>query len=259
MSTVRKRQKASVNAGPHAGRRALVTGASNGIGRAIADRLAAGGAAVTALDVEPVADDAWPAVRYDLSETSGLEALVEHLELDGAGVDILVNAAGIQRHFDLAQPSAEVLRLVLAVDLEAPLLLASLLGVRMANRGYGRILNVTSVHAALGERGGLAYDSAKAALEQATRTLAIELGGGGVLCNAVAPGFVETRMAVVDGVLETRTRRFKDLYVRSGRIPLGRAAEAEDIAGLSSWLCSTDNTYVTGQVIRVDGGMSVTL
>lgn len=259
MSAVRSHRTESVNPGPHAGRRALVTGASNGIGRAIAGRLAAGGATVTALDVEPVAEDAWQAVHYDLSETSGLKALVEQLEVDGAGVDILVNAAGIQRQFDVSRPSAEVLRDVLVVDLEAPLLLASLLGVRMADRGYGRILNVTSVHAALGERGGLAYDSAKAALEQATRTLAIEFSGRGVLCNAVAPGFVETRMAIVDGLLETRTRRFEELYLQSGRIPLGRPAQPEDVAGLSSWLCSTDNTYVTGQVIRVDGGMSVTL
>jgi NAD(P)-dependent dehydrogenase (short-subunit alcohol dehydrogenase family) len=259
MSTEHPRRTLSADTRPHAGRRALVTGASNGIGRAIADRLAAGGAAVTGLDVEPPADDPWPVVRYDLSRTAGLEALVEHLDLDGGGVDILVNAAGIQRHFDVARPSAEILREVLAVDLEAPLLLASLLGVRMADRGYGRILNVTSVHAALGERGGLAYDSAKAGLEQATRTMAIELGGRGVLCNAVAPGFVETGMAIVDGVLETRTSRFEELYLRSGRIPLGRAAAAADVAGVSSWLCSTDNTYVTGQVIRVDGGMSVTL
>jgi NAD(P)-dependent dehydrogenase (short-subunit alcohol dehydrogenase family) len=128
----------------------------------------------------------------------------------------------------------------------------------MAKRGYGRIVNVTSINGAFGERGGLAYDAAKAGLDQATRTLAIEYGGRGVLCNAVAPGFVETRMSLVDGVLETETEEFAQVYVEGGRLPLGRAAQPEEIGGLVAWLCSSDNTYVTAQVIRIDGGLTAT-
>ena len=145
-----------------------------------------------------------------------------------------------------------------AVLMDGPIWLARTAGLRMAARGTGRIVNITSVHATVGEAGTLAYDSAKAGLEAATRTLAIELGPRGVLVNSVAPGFVRTRMSVVDGVNELDSAWFRDIYQGHGKLPLRRAAEPGEIAGAVSYLVSASNTYVTGQRMVVDGGLTVT-
>jgi len=128
----------------------------------------------------------------------------------------------------------------------------------MVDRGYGRILSVTSIHALRGEERSLSYDVSKAGLEGGTRTLAIELGCHGVLVNALAPGFVATRMATVDGVNELESDAFHEVYVEHRRLPLRRAAQPSEIATHAAWLCSSDNTYLTGQVVTVDGGVTIT-
>ena len=128
----------------------------------------------------------------------------------------------------------------------------------MSSRGYERIVNITSIHGRFGEEETLSYDTAKGGLEQATRTLAIELSREGVLVNAVAPGFVATRMSVVDGVDELESEWFREIYIRHGKLPLRRYAEPAEIAAHVAWLASDANTYVTGQVLTVDGGVTVT-
>jgi NAD(P)-dependent dehydrogenase (short-subunit alcohol dehydrogenase family) len=128
----------------------------------------------------------------------------------------------------------------------------------MVDRGYGRIVNITSIHARFGEELALSYDVAKGGLDQATRTLAIELSRYGVLVNAVAPGFVSTRMSVVDGVNELESDWFRTVYLQHGKLPLRRYAEPPDIAAQVAWLASDRNTYVTGHVLTVDGGVTVT-
>ena len=128
----------------------------------------------------------------------------------------------------------------------------------MIDRGYGRIVNITSIHGRFGEELALSYDAAKGGLEQATRTLAIELSRHGVLVNAVAPGFVATRMSVVDGVNELDSEWFHDVYVRYGKLPMRRYAQPSEIASQVAWLASSENSYVTGQVLTVDGGVTVT-
>jgi NAD(P)-dependent dehydrogenase (short-subunit alcohol dehydrogenase family) len=142
--------------------------------------------------------------------------------------------------------------------LDGPVWLARSAGLRMAARGSGRIVNVTSVHATNGETASLGYDTAKAGLEAATRSLAIELGPRGVLVNSVAPGFVRTRMSVVGGGDELESEWFRQIYLDHGRLPLRRAAEPAEIAAAVSHLVSPDNTYLTGQRIVVDGGLLVT-
>ncbi len=237
----------------------VVTGAAKGIGRAIAQRLFEDGRRVVGVDVlEPPAPLAYPLLSFDLSATSRIAGLVDGIESEHGPVDALVNVAGIYERIDPADFSLDDYRRVLAVNLDAPILLAVAAGGRMAQRGFGRIVNVTSIHGEFAERGGLAYDVAKGGLNQATRTLALEYGDRGVLVNAVAPGFIETDMAMVNGVLETTTDDFRRIYVEGGKIPLARSGQPHEISGLVAWLCSADNSYVTGQVIRIDGGLSVT-
>ena len=119
-------------------------------------------------------------------------------------------------------------------------------------------MNITSVHGEFGEETALSYDAAKGGLNQATRTLAVELSRHGILVNAVAPGFVNTRMAVVDGRNELESDWFREIYVENGKLPIRRYAEPEEIAAPVAWLASDQNTYVTGQVVTVDGGLTVT-
>ncbi len=242
------------------GRRALVTGAANGIGRAIAEHCAAEGAQVVAVDREPL-PELGPSVRplrWDLAETESLDALVAEAEATAGPLDVLVNNAGVSTSQLALDLTLESYQRVLAVNLHAPVFLASRAARGMTARSYGRIVNITSIHGRFGEEQALSYDVAKGGLEQATRTLAIELSRHGVLVNAVAPGFVSTRMSVVDGVNELETAWFEDVYLRYGKLPMRRHAMPAEIAEHVVWLASERNTYVTGQVLTVDGGLTVT-
>jgi NAD(P)-dependent dehydrogenase (short-subunit alcohol dehydrogenase family) len=241
-----------------AGRIALVTGGANGIGRAIVERFRAEGARVAVVDREPVPDEDVAAFRFDLAETERLGELVAEVEAEAGPLDVLVNNAGIFEPVAALELGLEEYRRLLAVDLDAPVFLARHAARGMVERGYGRIVNVTSIHGRFGEERSLAYDVAKAGLEQATRTLAIELGRHGVLVNAVAPGFVDTRMSVVDGRSELESDAFRDVYVAHRKLPLLRAAQPMEIAAHVAWLASEENTYLTGQVVTVDGGLTVT-
>ena len=241
-------------------RRALVTGGANGIGRAIVERFVADGAAVATVDVEPV-DDLGAnvlTIQRDLAQTDDLDALVDEVERTLGPLDVLVNNAGIYEPAQAVELSIDSYRRVLAVNLDAPIFLATRVARGMIERGYGRIVNITSIHGRFGEELALSYDAAKGGLEQATRTLAIELSRHGVLVNAVAPGFVSTRMSVVDGVNELDSEWFNDIYVRYGKLPMRRYAQPSEIAAQVAWLASSENSYVTGQVLTVDGGVTVT-
>jgi NAD(P)-dependent dehydrogenase (short-subunit alcohol dehydrogenase family) len=241
------------------GRHALVTGAANGIGRAIAERLAADGARVSGLDIErgeTAGVERW--WRVDLGDTEALPDVCRRVTEESGPVDVLVSVAGVYEPAPATDVELASYRRVLAVNLDAPVFLASRLGHGMAERGYGRILHITSIHGQVGEELGLSYDVSKAGLNGATRTLAIELGPRGVLVNALAPGFVRTRMSVVDGRDELESEWFRTIYVENRKLPLRRAAEPHEVAAHAAWLCSEENTYLTGQVVTVDGGVTVT-
>jgi len=235
-------------------RGAVVTGGANGIGAAIAGRLRDAGARVLVLDVEDAGDVA--ALHVDLADPDAVIAAAASAAARLGSVDILVNCAGISSDGPVTELDLAEYHRVLAVNLHAPVLLMRELCGPMRAAGYGRVVNVTSVHGRLSEPGALAYDVSKAGLEAATRTAAIELAAAGVLVNAVAPGFVATRMSIVDGVSELESDWFTAGYLRGGRLPIGRAATPADIADAVVWLASGSNAYIAGQVLTVDGGLS---
>ncbi|MEO9176402.1 MAG: SDR family oxidoreductase [Gaiellales bacterium] len=238
-----------------AGRRvAIVTGVSNGIGAAVAVRLRSNGLTVVGLDLEP--SDFQPSLVCDVSQIELHDELVADIVRDHGPLWALVNVAGIFVPQTVENLTVEAYRRQLAVMLDGPIWLARAAGLAMARTGGGRIVNVTSVHAVQSERTSISYDAAKGGLDAATRTLALELGAHGVLVNSIAPGFVRTRMSVVDGRSELETDWFRDTYAESGRIAVGRAAEPSEIASAISHLVSADNTYVTGARIMVDGGLT---
>lgn len=257
---------------------ALVMGAANGIGRAIAERLRDDGFAVAAADVEDAettaretaagdaaARDAAGAaagriVPYitDVADLDGHEPLLDRVGAELGPLSALVNVAGISVPEPVAKLTLAAYRRQHAVMLDGPVWLARSAGLRMAARHFGRIVNITSVHASNGEAASLGYDTAKAGLEAATRTLAIELGPYGVLVNSLAPGFVRTRMSIVDGRDEIESEWFRQVYLEHGKLPLRRAAQPAEIAATVSHLVSADNTYLTGQRVVVDGGLLIT-
>ena len=242
------------------GRIALVTGGANGIGRAIVDRFVAHGATVAAVDREETrnSNQAIHPFVFDLAQTERLDGLVDEVEAEVGPLDILVNNAAVFEPASAVDLSLDSYRRVLAVNLDAPVMLARKAARGMIQRGFGRIVNISSIRGQYGEELGLSYDIAKSGLNQATRTLAIELGRHGILVNAVAPGFVATRMSIVDGKDELESDWFKDVYVKYGKLPLRRAAAPAEIAKHVAWLASEENTYLTGQVVTVDGGLTVT-
>jgi NAD(P)-dependent dehydrogenase (short-subunit alcohol dehydrogenase family) len=216
------------------GRTALVTGASRGIGAAVAARFAALGAAVLA----PPRED------LDLNDDGSIAAYLERLE---APVDILVNNAGVNWPQPLAELEDKRLDETLRVNLAAPMRLARGLTPGMMARGYGRIANVSSMWALVSHEGRGAYAASKAGLVGLTRTMALELAPAGVLVNAVAPGYVATD-------LTRQNNSPAQLAEIEALIPVGRLAEPAEIAELIAFLCSARNSYVTGQVVVCDGG-----
>lgn len=239
------------------GKHAIVTGGANGIGGATAQLLAELGAKVAVFDREPVEDtEKITSYIVDLSDLKACEDAVKQVKKDFGSIEILVNVAGVSIPNFLSELDSDSYQKTLAVNLNAPVYLMKFVGNVMAEGGYGRIVSVTSVHSKQSEPASIAYDITKAGLEAATRTAALELAESGVLVNAIAPGFVMTRMSIVDGVDETETDWFKNIYLENKRLPLQRAAKPIEIARAILWLASETNTYVTGQTLIVDGGMS---
>lgn len=217
-------------------RTVLITGASRGIGRAIADRFeAASHRALT-----PSRHD------LDLSSPESIEAFTRSVE---APVDILVNNAGENKISEIQQLALVDWHRIIATNATAAFLLIQHFGPLMASRGWGRIINVSSCYSFLGRAGRVAYSASKGALNSITRTAALELGPRGVLVNAVAPGFVETDMTRQNNPPE-------QIAALASKTALGRLGTPDEVAELVFFLGSESNTYITGQVMVVDGGFS---
>jgi len=245
------------------GRVALVTGAARGIGAATATRLAAEGASVALADLDE-AQAQQTAQQIDASgeRTLGIGANVADGEqvqrmvdrtLERFGrLDILVNNAGITRDNLLFKMSDEDWDAVIAVHLRGAFLCARAAQKPMVEQKYGRIISLSSV-SALGNRGQVNYSTAKAGLQGLTRTLAIELGPFGITANAVAPGFIDTEMTRATAQRLGLTPE-QAQSAASARIAVRRVGQPSEVASVIAFLASDDASYVSGQIIYVNGG-----
>ncbi|HEV8609483.1 MAG TPA: 3-oxoacyl-[acyl-carrier-protein] reductase [Thermoanaerobaculia bacterium] len=240
------------------GKVALVTGASRGIGEAIARRLACEGATVLAaarstpsLDrvVAEISSSGGVAraVALDVSEASSVDAAVKSALGEHGQIDVLVNNAGISEDNLILRMSREAWDRVLATNLTGAFLLTQAVVKGMVRRRYGRIVNVTSVVGLMGNAGQANYASAKAGLIGLTKSIARELGSRNVTCNAVAPGFITTAMT------DRMTGEARETL--SAQIPLQRLGSPEDVAAAVAFLASEEASYVTGTVLNVSGGL----
>jgi 3-oxoacyl-[acyl-carrier protein] reductase len=238
------------------GKKALVTGASRGIGRAVTDRFIAEGAEVWGIGTREPEDIAeriekaaqklhW--ISADLGNLDQAEALIEGALKEAGGFDILVNNAGITRDNLSFRMSLEDWQKVLDVNLSAAFLVSRTVGRDMIRKRTGSIINMSSVVGIHGNGGQANYAASKAGLIALTKSLAAETASRGVRVNAVAPGFISSDMtnAIPEAVRE------KMLEI----IPLKRAGTPEDVAEAVLFLASAASSYITGQVIAVDGGM----
>lgn len=242
-------------------RSALVTGAAGGLGLAIAERLAEDGIAVAVVDIDAAGAEAaarrLPGGRgygCDVTDQAAVAGLLERFQSDfGGAPDILVNNAGIVRFGDLLEHDPEDFRRVLDVNLTGTFIMAQAVGRLMAVRGSGAIVNITSLNAVATSPDAGAYPASKAAVAKLTEQLALILAPKGVRVNAVGPGFIDAGMS---------SPIYQDLEVKKARgasVPAGRIGEAAEVAEAVAFLASERASYIHGQHILVDGGVSVSL
>lgn len=247
-------------------RRVLVTGASSGIGRATARRFAADGwdVCVNARRVDRLEALAaeWPerdilVCPGDYSDPEVVARMEAAIRERWGCLDALINCAGVGQPAHVTDSPLAEWRRPFDIMLNGGVQMTRLAVPLMA--AGGRIVHVTSIHGGRAEPNSCAYAMAKAALNQFCRGLAVELAPRGILVNAIAPGFVDTEMSIgPDGVNELETEWFRANYVDGHHLPLRRAGRAEEIAGVAAFLAGPDATYLTGQVITVDGGLTIT-
>ncbi|MEQ3337060.1 3-oxoacyl-[acyl-carrier-protein] reductase [Clostridium butyricum] len=241
------------------GKCALVTGASRGIGKAIALKLASLGANLVlnyrsseqeALEVEKQVKDMGVdaiSVKGDISKLEDVETLVSTAKEKFGAIDIMVNNAGITKDTLILRMKEEDFDTVIDVNLKGVFNCLKTITPVMVRQKYGKIINLSSVVGISGNAGQVNYSASKAGVIGMTKSLAKEVGSRGINVNAVAPGFIETDMTDVLG------DKYKDEIKKN--IPLKKLGKPEDVANVVAFLASENSDYITGQVIHVDGGM----
>jgi Dehydrogenases with different specificities (related to short-chain alcohol dehydrogenases) len=236
-----------------AGKLAIVTGASRGIGRGIALKLASRGAKVVVIDVNRDAAEGTAkecgndsvALALDVSDRTAVDEAVSQIIKDHGSIHVLVNNAGINRDAMLHKMTDDQWDQVIAVDLSAVFYTCRAVGTHMRQNGYGRIVNVASA-SWMGNIGQTNYAAAKGGVVSLTRSISKELAFKNVTANAICPGFIETDM--------TRGMPENLFAAQLEKIPLRRIGKPEDVANLVAFLASDDASYLTGEVINIGGG-----
>ena len=237
------------------GRTAVVTGSTRGIGHAIAQTLAGAGARVAVVgrdraraeEAATIVGNGAQGFACDVSEPASVTALIEEVEKAFGAIDILVNNAGLTRDNLLMRIKDDDWDAVLDANLRGAFVAIRAASRGMMKRRWGRIINIASVVGLVGNKGQANYAASKAGLIGLTKSVAKELASRNILTNAIAPGFIETDMTAAM-TAEARTGL-------SAQIPLERLGTPADIAGMVAFLASDHASYITGQVLVVDGGM----
>jgi 3-oxoacyl-[acyl-carrier protein] reductase len=215
----------------------LITGASKGIGKACSELFQKNGYSVIA----PTRKE------LDLSNTISIETYLDNLNRD---IDVLVNNAGINPLANVGEIDFQSASELMNTNFWAPVMLSNFLAPKMRYRGYGRIVNISSIWSGVSKSGRSMYASSKAAINAFTRTAAVEFASSNVLINAVAPGYVNTELTKLNNSPE-------QIEQIKASLPIKRLAEPVEIAELIYFLGSDKNTFVTGQTIFADGGYSI--
>ena len=233
-------------------KKVFITGASRGIGNAIAKSLLKEnytviGTATSSKGVDQLITEGILGYKLELDDLERINASWEKISDEHLDIDILINNAGFTRDNLILRMSEDEWNDVMNVHLNGMFRITKRLLKPMLKKRWGRIINLSSTSAVLGNKGQANYAAAKAGIEAFSRSLASEVGSRGITVNAVAPGFINTDMTELNsGVVEEELIK---------KIPLGRFGETSEIAHLVNFLCSEDSSYITGQTIHINGGL----
>ena len=249
------------------GKIALVTGASYGIGYAIAKGLAQAGAKIVFNDIKQefvdrglasYKADGIDAVGYvcDVTDEDAVMAMVADIEKNVGVIDILVNNAGIIKRIPMIEMKASEFRQVIDVDLNAPFIVSKAVIPSMIKKGAGKIINICSMMSEFGRETVSAYASAKGGLKMLTRNIASEYGQYNIQCNGIGPGYISTpQTAPLRERQPDGSRHPFDEFIVTTKTPAGRWGDPEDLVGPAVFLASTASDFVNGQILYVDGGI----
>ena len=248
------------------GKVALVTGASYGIGYAIAKGLSEAGAKIVFNDIneelvnkglEAYKADGIDATGYvcDVTDEDAVNALIAKIEAEVGVVDILVNNAGIIKRIPMTEMSAADFRKVIDVDLNAPFIMAKAVIPSMIKKGHGKIINICSMMSELGRETVSAYAAAKGGLKMLTKNIASEYGECNIQCNGIGPGYIATpQTAPLREIQPDGSKHPFDSFILA-KTPANRWGDPEDLAGPAVFLASDASNFVNGHILYVDGGI----